>query len=250
MGKSKGIEPIFAHSDKLTVSVFSSERTIKPPKVSLPDVIKINQRQKMDGIELLNYLPDKSIVVAFFDPQYRGILDKMNYGNEGEQRSRARCSLKQMTEKDIHKFIVDIDRVLIDSGHLFLWMDKFHLCTGFSDWLSGTSLDVVDMITWNKGRMGMGYRTRRTCEYLVVLQRLPRRAKGVWKIHNIPDVWEEEIPNGNNGVHPKPVGLQAELIEAVSNVGDLVLDPAAGSYSVLEACQLKGRNFVGCDLNG
>ena len=83
------------------------------------------------------------------------------------------------------------------------------------------------MITWNKLRMGMGYRTRRTCEYLVVLQRPPRHApRGVWKAHNIPDVWDEKRTRTAAGVHPKPVGLQAALIEAVfSNPGDLVLDP-------------------------
>ena len=250
MGRASAIEPIQTSSDQLTATVFSSERTIEPPNVVLPDAVKINRRQKMGGMKLLGYLPDESIVVAFFDPQYRGILDKMDYGNEGEQRGSARCSLKQMTEKDIHRFIIEIDRVLISSGHLFLWMDKYHLCTGFTDWLSGTTFDVVDMVTWDKGRMGMGYRTRRVSEHLIVLQTSPKRAKGVWKIHNIPDVWREKIPNGNGGVHPKPVDLQGELIEAVSNTGDLVADPAAGSFSVLKACQIRGRNFVGCDLNG
>ena len=203
----------------------------------------------MDGMALLRQIPEHCIVAAFFDPQYRGILDKMEYGNEGVSRTRARCAQSQMTEQDIRGFILEIDRVLIGSGHLFLWMDKFHLCTGFAPWLTGTQLEVVDMITWSKGRIGMGYRTRRASEYLVVLQRLPKKAKGVWKKHDIPDVWEETVPTGN-GVHPKPVGLQAALIEAVSNPGDLIIDPAAGSYSVLKACQQKERNFIGCDLIG
>ena len=49
-------------------------------------------------------------------------------------------------------------------------------------------------------------------------------------------------------VHPKPVGLQAALIEAVTDPGDIVLDPAAGSYSVLAAAQRMGRRFLGCDI--
>ena len=129
-------------------------------------------------------------------------------------------------------------------------MDKFHLCTGFSNWLDGTKFDVVDMITWYKGRIGMGYRSRRTSEHLVVLQKQPRRAKGVWKIHNIPDVWHEEVKRNSGHTHKKPVRLQGELIAAVSNPDDIVIDPAAGSFSVLDACRDKGRNFLGCDLNG
>ena len=123
------------------------------------------------------------------------------------------------------------------------------MAQGVGDWITGTSLDIVDFLAWNKDKMGMGYRTRRFSEYLVVLQKEPRKAKGVWKIHNIPDTWTEKV-KGSNGVHPKPIGLQGELIEAVTNMGDIVVDPAAGSFSVLEACTIRGRHFLGCDLNG
>ena len=44
--------------------------------------------------------------------------------------------------------------------------------------------------------------------------------------------------------------LQGKLIAAVSNPGDVVIDPAAGSFSVLEACQQQGRRFLGCDIEG
>ena len=134
-------------------------------------------------------------------------------------------------------------------GHLFLWMDKFHLCQGFSHWLAGTRLEVVDMVVWDKGRMGMGYRTRRQSEFCVVLQKQPRRAKGVWRSHDITDVWREKKPRGAHP-HWKPVGLQAALIKAVSEAGDCVLDPAAGSFSALEAARRIGREFIGCDIAG
>jgi len=229
--------------------VFTSVRDVLSPSVALPPGLTMNARQQMDGLAMMQALPDHCVTAAFFDPQYRGILDKLAYGNEGVKRGQARCSLEQMTQDTIRRFIVEIDRLLIPNGHLFLWMDKFHVCTGYAHWLEGTQLETVDMITWNKQRMGMGYRTRRMCEYLVILQRPPRRVKGVWKAHTIPDVWDEKV-KAQAGVHPKPVGLQGELIEAVSNPGDLVLDPAAGSFSVLKACEIKGRNFIGCDLNG
>lgn len=62
-----------------------------------------------------------------------------------------------------------MDRVLIPTGHLFLWVDKFHLCQGISNWIENTTLSIVDMIVWDKDKMGMGYRSRRQCEYLIVL---------------------------------------------------------------------------------
>jgi len=233
-------------------SVFSSVRDIEMPRIELPSAYRFNERIKSEGLVFLRGLPECISPVAFLDPQYRGVLDHLSYGNEEKHpgfRGGKRASLMQMTDSVIADFVKGIERILVPSGHLFLWMDKYHLCTGFLDWLTGTSLEVVDLVTWHKGRMGMGYRTRRVSEYLVILQKKPRRAKGVWTIHNIPDVWKEKVVK-SHGVHPKPIGLQGKLIEAVSNKGDIVIDPSAGSFSVLEACRIKERNFLGCDING
>lgn len=206
----------------------------------------INQKNKANGIDLLTDINDETIAVAFFDPQYRGVLDKLKYGNEGKLRGKARCNLPQMNEETIIAFIQEIDRVLKSSGHLFLWVDKFHLCQGILNWLADTKLHIVDMIVWGKGKIGMGYRTRRKSEYLMVLQKSPVKAKGYWNDHGIPDVWEEKTPK----VHPhsKPIELQKRLIAATTQDGDYVLDPASGGYSVYEACKALGRDFIGCDI--
>ncbi|MCE2400711.1 site-specific DNA-methyltransferase [Candidatus Poribacteria bacterium] len=230
-------------------NVFSTERELQVPPIILPDFLEPNSRLKMDGLKFLYHLPNESVPVAFLDPQYRGVLDKMNYGNEGKSREKRRNSLMQMNEEIIGQLIQGINNVLISSGHLFLWIDKFHLCQGFKNWFDGTQLEVVDLIVWDKGRIGMGYRTRRVSEYCVVLQKQPKRAKGVWKIHNIPDVWHEQKETKDHP-HQKPLNLQAELIAAVTNEGDYVIDPAAGSFSVMTAAHLQNRNFIGCDLEG
>ena len=243
------IRPLFNASDTVRASVFSAERTIKLGNVELPSSVKLNTRLKMDGLKMLAKIPNEAVPVAFLDPQYRGVLNKMNYGNEGEGRGKKRCALKQMEDNLISSFVREINRVLVPTGHLFLWMDKFELLNGFRTWLDGTALDVVDLVNWDKGRMGMGYRSRRVTEYCIVLQKQPRRAKGVWKIHNIPDTWREKAPKGEHP-HRKPIDLQAELLTAVSAEGDIVIDPAAGDFTVMESARLRHRNFLGCDLNG
>lgn len=208
----------------------------------------LNKRQQMDGLQLLQKVPSESIRVVFFDPQYRGVLDKLSYGNEGKSRGKARHDLEQMSEETILTFISFIEKVLTKNGYLFLWVDKFHLVNGIQKWLSQTpTLQSVDMITWNKGKMGMGYRTRRTCEYLIVIQKMPRQAKSTWTIHNIPDVWTEKIQHRIH-THQKPLELQKRLILATTNEEDIVCDPAAGSYSVFECCKATNRNFIGCDI--
>jgi len=204
----------------------------------------------MDGLKMLKLLPDESIPLVFFDPQYRSVMDKQNYGNEGKGRSKKRIELPQQTNTQIKNFLKEIERVLVPSGHLMLWIDKFILVSGVHSILEGSGLQLVDMITWNKDRMGMGYRSRRFSEHLLVLQKKPVRAKGVWVIHNIPDVWTEKIENGDkNHTHSKPVELQKRLIQATTDTHDIIIDPCAGGYSVLKACKLAGRNFLGCDIH-
>ena len=211
--------------------------------------IKYNQRQKIDGLELMKKIKDNSIKVCFFDPQYRGILDKMNYGNEGKIKEKRRGELSQMSEDVIKEFLLEINRVLMPSSYLFLWIDKFHLCDGTSSWFLNTNLKTVDLIVWEKPKIGMGYRTRNKCEFLLVLQKLPILAKKTWTIHNIPNVWEEKVDTTEHP-HTKPLELQKILIQATSNENDLILDPAMGSGSVLKACLETKRNFIGGDING
>jgi len=208
--------------------------------------LKENYKNKMDGLVLMSQIGDQTIKTAIFDPQYRGVLDKLSYGNEGASRGKARSELPQMSEETIISFIREIDRVLVACGHLFLWVDKFHLCQGVQGWIRETDLNLVDLITWDKKKMGMGYRTRRQSEYLVVFQKSPVRAKGIWTSHSIPDVWGEKTEKRHP--HSKPVELQKAIIEATTEEGDFVLDPAAGGYSVYEACKATNRIFIGGDI--
>jgi site-specific DNA-methyltransferase (adenine-specific) len=228
-------------------TVFGNGRDVIQPAVFVPDGLELDARNRRDGLLMLRELRADSFPLCFFDPQYRGVLDHQRYGNEGE-RQRARSEMRQMSEAEIKQFLHWIDRVLMPTGHLLFWTDKFHLCTGIGPWLGGTNLDIVDLIVWNKMRIGMGYRSRRISEYLVIMQKAPRRAKGVWALHDIPDVWDEKVIG--KGPHAKPILLQSRLIEATTNTRDVVLDPAAGSYSVLEACRRLNRRFLGCDIAG
>lgn len=208
----------------------------------------INRKNKMNGMDLLKFIPMHSVRIAFFDPQYRGVLDKMSYGNEGKGRGKNRVALPQMSEEIIKQFIKGIEYVLCPNGYLFLWIDKFHLVEGVQSWFVDTpSLSIVDMITWDKQRIGMGYRSRRKSEYLLVIQKRPKQAKATWTLHNIPDVWSEKLENKVH-THAKPIELQKQLILATTSSGDIILDPASGGYSVFEACRQVGRDFLGCDL--
>lgn len=225
-----------------------SSQTTKCKRAKSPIAHLLNRKNKLDGLKLLQKLDEKSIRVVFFDPQYRGVLDKLSYGNEGKSRGVERSALPQMSEELIENFILEIHRVLMPNGYLFLWVDKFHLVEGVKKWFERfKDFEIVDMITWDKKRIGMGYRTRRRSEHLIIVQKYPKQAKKTWVLHNIPDVWEEKLASKSH-THSKPLELQKQLLLATTSEGDLVLDPASGGYSVLKVCKEINRNFIGCDL--
>ena len=207
----------------------------------------INKKNKMNCFQLINKINDNSIKVSFLDPQYRTILEKMKYGNEGKIKEKKRCSLPQMKLIDIIKLLKQHYRVLTPSGYLFLWVDKFILCESIKPWLKGINLKIVDMIIWDKMKMGMGYRTRNQAEFLLILQKNPIKAKTTWKLHNIRNVWSEKKINKTH-IHSKPYELQKQLILSTTNKNDLIMDVCAGSFIILDICKELIRNFIGCDI--
>lgn len=75
------------------------------------EFIRCTYMNKADGRFLMRDISDSSVRVCFFDPQYRGVLDRLHYGNEGKGRGKARSSLQQMNEEMIEPFICEIENV-------------------------------------------------------------------------------------------------------------------------------------------
>jgi site-specific DNA-methyltransferase (adenine-specific) len=198
-----------------------------------------------DALALLRSLPDSCVACAFFDPQHRTVLDKLKYGNEGA-RQKERCALPQMTDAYIDQCLREIARVVRPSGYLFLWTDTVQLCQAYHLTIADV-LTCVDLIVWNSEAFGMGYRARRCGDHLLVMQRPPIRAKGTWSDHGIRDRWSEKV---DRKIHPHimPAALIRRLIAAVIAPGDLVIDPAAGSFTVMHVAHALDRRFVGCDI--
>ena len=200
--------------------------------------------ERGDALQLLRGLTSGCTPLVFFDPQYRGVLDKLKFGNEGA-RQKGRAQLRAMTTDYIDDVCREAARILVPSGYLLRWTDTFHLCEG--DHLRTADVfKCVDLLAWDSLRMGMGKRTRRRGDYLLILQKLPITAT-TWKDHGIPSRWPEKV---DRKLHPhiKPAGLIARLIGAVTSPGDLVVDPAAGSFVVKHVALELGRRFVGCDI--
>jgi site-specific DNA-methyltransferase (adenine-specific) len=57
------------------------------------------------------------------------------------------------------------------------------------------------------------------------------------------------LPPPSGHVAEKPARLVRYLIEKLTQPGDTVLDPFAGSFTTAVACVQTGRKFVGCELD-
>ena len=229
-----------------TCSMLRSDSRIQTLERSRDVAAIQNVAQCGDALVLLRSLPDACTPLAFFDPQYGGVLDKLAFGNEGA-RQEGRYALPAMTGEYIDTCLRAAARVLVPSGYMMLWADTFNLCEGHHLRVYDV-LKPVDCIARDNQRQGMGKRARRCGTYLLILQKPPITPRA-WKDHGIRDRWSEKIlyPKSQHP-HIKPIGLITRLIGAVTEPGDLVVDPAAGSFVVMDAAHELGRQFIGCDL--
>lgn len=206
-------------------------------------VLRFNVAQRGDALELLQSLPDRKASVVFFDPQHRSVLDHLKLGNEGA-RQVCRAALPTMSESYTDLCLRESARILTPSGYVFYWLDTFCLCMGAHLRVADV-LRPVDLIAWDNLKMGMGKRSRRRGDYVLALQKKPVTPK-TWTDHGIPNRWPEKIDRRRHP-HIKPTELTSRLIAAVTKPNDLIVDPAAGSFVVLEIAGLLGRRFIGCD---
>ena len=202
-----------------------------------------NIKQEGEALELLQSLADKSVKLVFLDPQYEDVGDI--------SRSNSLAPLNNQTEYQIINIIKEIERVLVPQGFLLLWVNKKFLGNDkVSLWLNqARKLKVVDFLVWDKGFFGFGNYFRSQCEYAFLIQKKPTSGKK-FKNLSFANIWKEKITQWKEKNHPhqKPYFLIRSLIEAMSEEGDLVVDPCAGSFVVLDACEIMGREFIGCDL--
>jgi site-specific DNA-methyltransferase (adenine-specific) len=218
---------------------------IAPSRLDCVDADKylMNVAQRGDALDLLRSLSPECATLAFFDPQHRSVLDRLKFGNEGS-RQRGRAQLPAMSENYIDACLRQIVRALRPHGYCMLWADTFGVCEAHHRRVAD-ALKAVDLIAWDSLRIGMGKRSRRRGDYLLVLQKRPIVAK-TWTDHGIPSRWSDPdesketdavgVPRlwpekVDRKVHPhaKPIGLMTRLIAAVTKPGELVVDPAAGS---------------------
>jgi len=231
--------------------------------------------------EKMSELPDESVNLVVTSPPYN--ID-IKYGNKWENRKVTKSkSIKyqdNLSEKDYQELIKNVvnecKRVLHPQGTIFFNMKNrliddqiippFWVLDLFKE------LYLKNIIIWNfdwGGATSKRFSSR--YEYVFFFSKdkknwtfnledisipslnyRPDRYKSQYK--NPSDVWKIPLVSGNSierTEHPAqyPEKMIERIIKAVTNKGDLVLDPFMGSGTSAVVAKKLGRDYVGYEIN-
>ena len=214
-----------------------------------------------DALNLFKELNDESVDLIIADPPYN--LGK-NYGNNFDSKKFDEyLEFSRAWLKEAHRVLKPTGTIYVFMGvkfisYIFQILDQ-ELKMHFNSWIcwhytqgmgrkKGFSPRHDDILMFNK-----------TKKFTFNLDniRIPQkyyRARNNMRGANPGDVWKfshVHYCHPNRQKHPtqKPEALIERMVLASSNVGDLVLDPFAGSGTTLRVCQQLNRRCIGFELN-
>jgi DNA modification methylase len=120
-----------------------------------------------------------------------------------------------------------------------LWMDEV--------------LFFDQMVIWDKGPIGMGWRYRRSYETVLVGHRRGGKMRWFDRSHRVENIIrpgsgiKKIIPQKHDHPTLKPIELPAHFIRLHTSRGDMVLDPFMGSGTTGVAAIELGRKFIGIE---
>ena len=196
-----------------------------------------------DCLELMKDIPDKSIDLIIIDPPY-STPTITGFGRK-QVKNVADLSIQETYMKCLKE---EFERILKDNSPIFIFCDdKYYpsIYRAFYNWQS------VQMIVWDKGKIGMGKPFRKRHELIVYANRETIDYNRTENITHYPTVLNYKVVTEKEKVHPaqKPIKLLEDLILGFSNENDTVLDCFMGSGSTGVACVNTNRNFIGIELD-
>lgn len=208
-----------------------------------------------DALDVLAAIPDQTVGAIITDPPYN-ISDRNGRdGTTAGRLHRADGTTREVRRDfgqwdrgwDPAPFLAQARRVLRPAGTLIAFTSE-HLLAG---WLA-SGLNHRGLIAWRKSNPPPQFPQLyvRSLEWAVWQVNGP----GGW-VFNAggyrPDCYEGPIVPAGQRVHPaqKPVWLMRELVRVHTNLGDVVVDPYAGSGSTLVAARDLGRRAVGVEFD-
>ncbi len=189
-------------------------------------------------IEVMKSFPNNYADLILTDPPYG---DNVGYGLNNKKIKNNETPLINCTA------LVEMYRILKRNRSLYLFTNWKHYPFLTEFILRYTKFNIRHLVIWKKHNFGLGWAFRHQYELILVLE----KGKPKYNLKNFSDVQTCSHINHdkNNHPHQKPIDLLMKIIEHSSKIGDLVLDPFAGSGSTCKACEEMGRKWIGIELD-
>lgn len=196
-----------------------------------------------DCLDLMKNIKDNSIDMVIIDPPY-STPTITGFGRK-QVKNVADLSIQETYIKVLKS---EFERILKQNAPVFIFCDdKYYpsIYRAFYNWQS------VQMIVWDKGKIGMGKPFRKRHELIVYANRETINYNRTENITHYPTVLNYAVVLEKERKHPaqKPIKLLEDLILGFSNETDTILDCFMGSGSTGVACINTNRSFIGIELD-
>lgn len=159
----------------------------------------------------LENLPDKSVDLVLTDPPYDfEYVAKRDYHQQFQRVCRGSIIVFSPPE---NQWILPADQYLFWTKPI----STKNICKSYSRFVE--MIFIYGRGSWNNNRH--------------------------WS--NYVNVFPDYVDDASEHPFRKPLSLLTRLILNHSNIGDIVLDPFAGSGATLEAAKMNGRKYIGCE---
>ena len=205
-----------------------------------------------DCLELMKDIPVGIVDAIITDPPYNISRD-----NNFHTMGRAGIDFGEWDKGfDLTTWIGIAQPTLKKGGNIIIFNDWKNL-SYIAESLESNGFIIKDLIRWKKTNAMPRNRDRRfITDYEVAIWAVKKGGK--WTFNRLSDTYEiPEITGGLtprseklNGGHKtqKPIYVMEWLLERLTEVDDIILDPFMGSGSTGIACKNLNRSFIGMEL--
>lgn len=203
-----------------------------------------------DCLELMKDIPNESIDCVVTDPPYKvtsggnvptGYINGHWRLKNGEANPQAKSG-KIFKENDISfsDWMPEIYRVLKEQTHFYCMTNDLHLKNVIEEGIKA-GFKQQNILVWAKGMHSPTQYYFKNIEFIVMFRK--GKAKYINKIVTMALI---DIKGIRNKEHPseKPTDLFSLLVTNSTKENELVLDPFAGSGTIIESCIKNNRQFI------
>ena len=212
----------------------------------------------------MSQLPDNSVALAFTSPPYNVGKDY-----EGDMSMAAYLTLIREVAQEVYRVLLPGGRYVVNIANLgrkpyiplHAHFYEVHDAVGFlpmGEVIWQKAKGASGNCAWGSWQSAKAPRLRDLHEYLLVFakEQFSRPDRGTSDIGRDEfmaatlSVWEIPAESAKRVGHPAPfpIALAERVVRLYSYVGDVVLDPFAGSGTTCVAAAQNGRHYVGFDV--